>query len=100
MKKINIRPLFDNVVVQNEKAEAVTSSGIYLPENAREEKKQIGTVIAVGPGKMNENGERNQLQVKIGDKVVYPQYAGDDLKIEGEEYKVVSEERILAIIEE
>lgn len=97
-KAPNIEPLYDNVVLQADEGEEVTESGIFIPDTAKQEKKQIGKVIAVGPGKFNNEGNRMPMHVKVGDKVIYPQYAGDEVKIDEIEYKVVSEDRILGII--
>jgi len=93
-----IEPLYDNVVVKAEKEEIKTNGGIFIPETATKEKKQIGVVVAVGPGKFNEHGERMPMHVQIADRVIYAQYSGDDIKLNGEEYKIISEERILGIL--
>lgn len=98
MKKI--RPLNDHVVIKAVKAEEVTASGIVLPDTAREEKPEQGEVIAVGPGKILQSGQREPLSVKPGDKVIFTKYAPDEIEIDGEEYLVVQEEKILGIVEE
>lgn len=98
MSNQKIEPLYDNVVIQPEKEESKTNAGIFIPETATKEKKQIGKVVAVGPGKFNDHGDRMPMHVQIADRVIYAQYSGDDIKINGEEYKVVSEERILGIL--
>lgn len=98
MANLKIEPLYDNVVVRAEKEETKTNSGIFIPETAQKEKKQIGTVVAVGPGSFNEHGERMPMHVQIADRVIYSQYAGDDVKINGEEYKIIGEKSILGIL--
>lgn len=90
-------PISDRVVVKPEPEEQKTKSGILIPDAAKE-KPQEGTVVAVGPGRGLDNGQRMPLQVKIGDKVVYSKYGGTEVKIDGEEYIILNEERdILAI---
>ena len=92
-----LKPLGDKVVVQLVEAEEKTASGIYLPDSAKK-KPQEGKVIAVGNGRVLDNGERNALTVKVGDKVIYGQYAGSAYKDGGTEYKIVREDDILAIV--
>jgi len=93
-----IKPLGDRVVVKVLEKEEKTASGIVLPDTAKE-KPQEGEVIAVGPGKMLDNGQRVALDVKVGDKVIYSKYAGTEVKYEGKEYLILSERDILAIVE-
>ncbi len=95
---MKIRPLNDHVVIKPLKAEEVTKSGLVLPDTAREEKPEQGEVIAVGPGKLLENGQRAPMGVKPGDRVLFTKYAPDEVEIDREEYLVVSEEKILGII--
>ena len=95
MKKINLRPLDDRVVVEPVEAEEVTSGGIVLPDTAQE-KPQRGTVLAVGPGKLLDSGERGELSVGIGDEVIYGKYAGSDVEVDGREMKILRESDILA----
>lgn len=92
---INIKPTSDRVVisVQNEE---MTSSGILLPNN--QEKPEVGVVVAVGPGKKCDNGNFCSMQVKAGDRVLFGKYAGQKIKLDKEEYLIVKEEEILAII--
>lgn len=92
-----IKPLGDKVLVQPTKQEEKTASGIILPDTAKE-KSQEGTVLAVGSGKYVD-GKLQPLEVKVGHKVIYSKYGGDEIKIDGEELKLVSESDILAIIE-
>ncbi|MEZ6142392.1 MAG: co-chaperone GroES [Zavarzinella sp.] len=92
-----IRPLDDRVVVEPIEAEQKTAGGILLPDNARE-KPQRGKVIATGPGKLRDNGERTALAVKVGDEVLYGRYAGSEVKEGDKEFKVMRESEILAKI--
>ena len=95
MAKIKIRPLDDRVVVQPVDAESTTAGGIVLPDSARE-KPQRGTVLAVGPGKLLDNGSRGTLSVAVGDVVIYGKYGGSDVEVDGEEVKILRESDILA----
>lgn len=95
MAKIKIRPLDDRVVVQPVDAESTTAGGIVLPDSARE-KPQRGTVLAVGPGKLLDNGNRGTLSVAVGDVVIYGKYGGSDIEVDGEEVKILRESDILA----
>lgn len=93
----SIRPLHDRVVVERSEAERKTAGGIVLPDNAKEKPKQ-GTVIAVGPGRILENGEIRALDVKRDDLVLFEGFAGSDIKLDGKEYLILSEKEILAVI--
>lgn len=95
MAKVNIRPLDDRVVVQPSEAEETTAGGIVLPDSARE-KPQRGTVVAVGPGKLLDSGNRGELSVAVGDTVVYGRYGGSEIEIDGQEMKILRESDILA----
>jgi chaperonin GroES len=95
MAKVKIRPLDDRVVVEPLEAEEMTAGGIVLPDTAKE-KPQRGTVIAVGPGKLLDNGTRGTLSVQVGDQVIYGKYGGTELEVEGEEIKILRESDILA----
>lgn len=95
MSKVKLRPLDDRVVVQPIEAEEKTAGGIVLPDTAKE-KPQRGTVLAVGPGRLLDNGQRGQLSVSIGDEVIYGKYGGSDIKVNGEEVKILRESDILA----
>jgi chaperonin GroES len=95
--KVNIKPLSDRVVIRPAQQEEVTATGVILPDTAKE-KPQRGTVLAVGPGKLNDNGERTPLEVGEGAEVLYAKYAGTEVKIDGEELLIVSEKDILAIV--
>ena len=92
MKKINIQPLADRVIIQQAEAETKTASGIIIPDTAKE-KPQKGTVVAVGTGKKDE-----PLTVKVGDTVLYGKYVGTELKLKGDNYLIMRESDILAII--
>lgn len=95
MAKVKIRPLDDRVVVKPEEAEETTAGGIVLPDSAKE-KPQRGTVVAVGPGKLLDNGNRGTLSVAVGDVVIYGKYGGSDLEVDGSEVKILRESDILA----
>ncbi len=96
--KVRIKPLGDRVVVKPIEEEEVTKSGIVLPDTAKE-KPQKGEVLAVGSGKLLENGERVPLEVKVGDVVVFAKYGGTEIELDGEEYVILSERDLLAVIE-
>ncbi len=93
----SLKPLGDRVVIKPTPKEEVTKSGIVLPDTAKE-KPQEGTIIAVGSGRITEKGDRIPLEVKEGLKVLYAKYAGTEFKIEGEEYLILSEKDVLAIV--
>ena len=93
-----LKPLGDRIVVKVIEDTEQTSGGIFIPDSAKE-KPQKGEVVAVGLGKMNEKGEREPLDVKVGDTVLYAKYAGTDVKMDGIEYKILSIKDALAIIE-
>lgn len=93
---MNIKPLADRVIIKALPMEEKTKSGIIMPDTAKE-KPQEGEVVAVGPGKM-EKGARVALDVKTGDRVIYSKYAGTEVKFDGEEYLILKESDILAII--
>ena len=94
---MNIQPLGDRVVIKAVPQEEKTKSGIIMPDTATKEKPQEGEVLAVGPGRL-EKGERIPLDVKVGNRVIYSKYAGTEVKYEGEEYLILRESDILAII--
>jgi len=93
-----LKPLGDRVVIQPTPREEVTKSGILLPDTAKE-KPQEGTILAAGPGKILEDGKREAMDVKEGDRVLYSKYAGTEFKVDGEELLIVSQKDILAIVE-
>jgi chaperonin GroES len=96
--KVSIKPLEDRIVVQANEAETTTASGIVIPDTAKE-KPQEGTVIAVGPGRVDDNGNRVPIDVSVGDVVLYSKYGGTEVKYAGEEYLVLSARDVLAVIE-
>jgi len=93
-----VQPLGDRVFVKISPAEAKTPGGIVLPDNAQE-KPQVGEIVAVGPGKRNDDGTRATIDVKVGDKVLYSKYAGTDIKLGSEDYVLLSEKDILASVQ-
>lgn len=95
---MNIRPLHDRVIVKRLEEERKTASGIVIPDSAAEKPDQ-GEIIAVGQGKMGDDGKIRALEVKVGDKVLFGKYAGQAVKIKGEEYLVMREEDIMGVIE-
>ena len=96
---MQLKPLNDHVIVEPITEDKVTKSGIVLPDTVDKEKPEKGKVIAVGDGKIMENGQRLKMSVKIGDKVMFKKYSPDEVKIDGKDYLVIREEDIIAIIE-
>ncbi len=94
---MNVKPMEDRILLKPMEAEQKTAGGIIIPDNAKE-KPQKGEVIAVGPGKVNDKGQRIEMALKKGDKVLYGKYSGTEITIEGEEYLIVRESDVLAII--
>jgi chaperonin GroES len=94
-----LRPLGDRLVIKPTPREEMTKSGIVLPDTAKE-KPQEGQVLAVGPGRILDDGTRSQMDVAVGQKVLYAKYAGTEFKVEGEELLIISEKDILAIVED
>jgi len=94
---MKIKPLANRVLLKEVKAEERTASGIILPESAQE-KKQEAEVVAVGAGKVVD-GKKEEMTVRAGDMVIYSKYSGDEIKIDGEEYTLIEEDKILAIVE-
>jgi len=94
---VKVKPLGDRVLVKTLEPEEVSKGGIILPESAKE-KPQEAKVVAVGPGKI-EDGKKVEMNVKVGDKVIFARYSGDDIKIDGDEYTIIEEEKILAVVE-
>ena len=95
MAKVSIRPLDDRVVVEPLAAEETTAGGIVLPDSAQE-KPQRGKIVAVGPGKLLDSGERGELSVGVGDEVIFGKYGGTEMEIEGTDVKILRESDILA----
>ncbi|MBO1752296.1 co-chaperone GroES [Actinotalea sp. BY-33] len=94
---VSIKPLEDRVVVRTLEAEQTTASGLVIPDTAKE-KPQEGEVLAVGPGRVDDNGNRVPLDVTVGDKVIYSKYGGTEVKYAGEEYLILSARDILAVV--
>lgn len=95
MAKFKLRPLDDRIVVESVEAEEVTAGGIVLPD-AAQEKPQRGTVIATGPGRLLDSGNRGDLSIGVGDEVIYGKYGGSDVEVDGDEYKILRESDVLA----
>jgi len=94
---VSIKPLEDRIVVKTLEAEQTTASGLVIPDSAKE-KPQEGEVLAVGPGRIDDNGNRVPLDVAVGDKVIYSKYGGTEVKYDGEEYLILSARDILAVV--
>ena len=94
---MNITPLGERIVIKVLESEEKTKSGIFIPDTAKE-KPQMGEVMAVGSGRVLDNGEKVAPEVKVGDKVLYAKYAGTEVKLDGEEYMVLKESDVLAIV--
>ncbi len=95
---MKLKPLDDRTVIKQLEAEEKTAGGIILPDSAKE-KPQMGKVVAVGPGKLTDDGKRTKMTVKKGDKVIYAKYIGNDVEIDGDKYVILSEHDILGIVE-
>ncbi|HCL86123.1 MAG TPA: co-chaperone GroES [Comamonadaceae bacterium] len=95
---MNLRPLHDRVIVKRIESETTTASGIVIPDNAAEKPDQ-GEVIAVGPGKMDEDGDRMDMSVKVGDRVLFGKYSGQTVKVNGDELLVMKEDDLFAVVE-
>jgi len=95
---LKLKPLGDRVVVEPSEREEMTASGIYVPETAKE-KPQEGKIVAVGPGRKDDDGERIAMDVELGDRVLYAKYAGTEVKLEDKKYLILKESDILAILE-
>jgi chaperonin GroES len=95
---MNLKPLDDRIVIKQSEAEEKTAGGIILPDSAKE-KPQIGKVVAIGPGKLLDDGKRANLSVKKNDEVIYAKYIGSDVEIDGEKYVILRESDVLGIVE-
>ena len=93
-----LRPLGGNILVKRVEAETKTKSGIFLPDSAKEKPKR-GTILAIGDGKVLDNGDKAKFTVKKGDEILFTSYAGTELKIDGEEVLIMSEDDVLAVVE-
>lgn len=96
---MQLRPLGDRVLVKPDQAEEKTASGLYISKGAQE-KPQRGTVIAVGAGKLDDDGDRIPVDVKVGDVIIYGKYGGNEIKIDGEDYLLMRDSDIYAVVEE
>jgi chaperonin GroES len=94
---VSIKPLEDRIVVQSLEAEQTTASGLVIPDTAKE-KPQEGEVLAVGPGRIDDNGNRVPLDVKVGDRVIYSKYGGTEIKHGGQEFLILSARDVLAVV--
>lgn len=97
MAKANIQPLFDHVLIKPSKAEDVLPSGIVLPDSAKD-KPQVGEIMAIGPGTVDDKGKTIPMVVKVGQKVMYKKWGGNEVKVGGEEWMIVEQKDILAIM--
>ncbi len=97
MAKLNIRPLGDKVIVKRVEAEEKTAGGIVLPDTAKEKPKR-GVVLAIGTGRLLDDGTRSRMQVKKHDEVIFTSYAGTEIKVEGEDYMIMDESDILGVV--
>jgi chaperonin GroES len=95
---VNLKPLFDNVIVEHVEQEDKSSGGVFLPDTAKE-KAQEGTIRAVGPGRVTDKGSVVEMHVKVGDRVLYRKYSGSEVKIDGTEYLIIPEKDILATVD-
>ena len=95
---ISIKPLEDRLVIRQVEAEQTTASGLVIPDTAKE-KPQEGEVIAVGPGRVDDKGNRIPVDVKVGDVVIYSRYGGTEVKYEGQEFQILSSRDVLAVVE-
>ena len=95
--KMNLRPLADRVILQRAEADDMTAGGILLPESAKDKPKE-GKIIACGDGKILDDGSRQAMNVKVGDRVLFSSYAGTEVKVSGDDYLIMGESDILAII--
>ena len=95
---MNLKPLFDNIIVKRIESEEKTKSGIVLPETIDKEKPQKGEVIAVGEGKIADNGNKTEMQVKVGDQVLFRKYSPDEIKVDNQEYLVMTQNDVIAVI--
>lgn len=96
---LKLKPLNDKVIIKPIEEKETTKFGIVLPETAEKEKSEKGEIIAIGPGKLLENGQRAAMSVKVGDVVLFKKYSPDEIKIDKEEYLVIDETDIIGIIE-
>lgn len=96
---MNLKPLHDHVIVKAITEDEVTKAGIVLPDTVDKEKPEKGEVVAIGPGKLMDNGQRAEMSVKVGEKIMFKKYSPDEIKVGDEEYLVIQEGDIMAILE-
>ncbi|MDP2631221.1 MAG: co-chaperone GroES [Candidatus Uhrbacteria bacterium] len=96
---MNLKPVSDHLVLKSLDAETVRASGIIIPDTVNKERPEKGEVLAVGPGKMLENGTRQQVEIRVGDKVLFKKYAPDEVEVDGEKYLIISADDVMAVIE-
>jgi chaperonin GroES len=99
MSDFRIRPLADRVVIKPAAKEEKTKGGLFLPDTASKEKPQEGTIVAVGEGKLDDNGKRVPVSVTVGDRVLFAKYAGTEIKLDDEEYLILAEKDVLAVVQ-
>ena len=95
---MKIRPLNDRILVKRMASEEMSAGGIIIPDSAKE-KPAEGEIVAVGPGKLNDNGERTAMDVKVGDVVLFSKYGGTDIKLDGDDFLIMREDDILGVVE-
>jgi chaperonin GroES len=95
---VNLKPLFDNVVVEHVEQDAKTTGGVFLPDTAKE-KPQEGIIRAIGTGRVLDNGTTLKMSVKVGDRVLYRKYSGSEVKVDGTEYLIIPEKDVLAVVD-
>lgn len=95
---MNLKPLFDNVVVEHVEQQDKSSGGVFLPDTAKE-KPQEGVIRAIGTGRVLDNGTTHPLSVKVGDRVLYRKYSGSEVKVDGTEYLIIPEKDVLAVVD-
>jgi chaperonin GroES len=99
MSDFRIRPLADRVVIKPAAKEEKTKGGLFLPDTASKEKPQEGTIVAVGEGKLDDNGKRVPVSVTVGDRVLFAKYAGTEIKLDDEDYLILAEKDVLAVVQ-
>lgn len=99
MRFMKLKPLYDHVIVKPITENEMTKSGIVLPQTIDKEKPEKGEIVAVGSGKLLDNGQLSKMSVKVGDKVMFKKYSPDEIKVDGVEYLIISEGDILAVLE-
>lgn len=98
MSKLSLKPLGDKVIVKRVEAEEKTAGGIVIPDSAKEKPKR-GVVLAVGAGRLLDDGSRAKMQLKVDDEVIFTSYAGNDIKVSGQEYLIMDESDVLGVVE-